>query len=77
MTVLERKVRFVRAILDEDIDENNLHDLEVLFAVVSKQKSPCQYSVEELNSRAEQGIKDAEAGLGKSMEEMRKKYPLI
>jgi hypothetical protein len=40
-------------------------------------KPPCRYSVEELNRRAEQGIKDVEAGLGKSIKDVRKKYPLL
>jgi hypothetical protein len=68
MAILERKIRFVNT----NTQENKLYDF-----VVSKQEPPCCYSVEELNRRAETGIKDAEAGLGKSIEDMKKKHPLV
>jgi hypothetical protein len=74
MEVLERKAQLMKAI--DIADENTLNDLEVVCFVNSKHDRPCQYSIEELNIRAEQGIKDAENGLGKSIGELRKKHPL-
>ncbi len=75
MTVLERKIRIARTVLDEDFDENVLSELEWMLAVLSEKKIPCQYSVEELNARATQGVNDAEAGYGKTFTKMREKYP--
>lgn len=74
MTVLERKARFVRTILDDKLDENTLSELEWMLSVLSEKKMPCQYSPEELKTRAEQGIIDAENGYGKTVAEMRAKY---
>lgn len=74
MTVLERKARFVRTILDDKLDENTLSDLEWMLSVLSEKKMPCQYSVDELKARAAQGIIDAENGSGKTVAEMRAKY---
>jgi hypothetical protein len=64
MTVLERKAKFTK-------------ESDVLFSVIPKQKVPCQYSIEELNRRAEQGIIDAGNGLGKSLDDLRKKHPYV
>lgn len=75
MTVLERKARIARIVLDDDFDENELSELEWMLSVLSEKKVPCQYSVEELNARAIQGVNDAEAGYGKTFAEMREKYP--
>ncbi|WP_436414755.1 hypothetical protein [Petrimonas sp.] len=74
MTVLERKARFARTILDEKFDENTLSELEWMLSVLSEKKTPCQYSAEELEARAVQGILDAESGYGKTVAEMREKY---
>lgn len=74
MTVLERKVRFARAILDEEFDEDTLSELEWMLSVLSEKKMPCQHSVKELKERAIQGICDAESGYGKTVAEMREKY---
>ncbi len=76
MTVLERKARIARAILDESFDEATLLELEWMLSVLSTKRMPCQYSVEELNARATQGICDAEAGYGKTVAAMREKYPI-
>ena len=67
MTVLERKARFARIILDEKFDEDILSELEWMLSVLSSSSSPCNYTSEELNARAEQGIKDAEQGYGKTV----------
>lgn len=74
MTVLERKARFARAILDDKLDEDILSELEWMLSVLSEKKIPCQYSIDELKARAEQGVVDAENGNGKTVAEMRAKY---
>ncbi|MDO5664923.1 MAG: hypothetical protein Q4G63_06680 [Bacteroidia bacterium] len=76
MTILERKARIARTILDESFDEATLSELEWMLSVLSTKGMPCRYSVEELNTRAIQGVCDAEAGYGKTVAEMREKYPI-
>lgn len=75
MTVLERKAHIIRAILDDDFDENTLSELEWMLSILSTKEMPCQYSLENLNARAVQGVSDADAGYGKTFAEMREKYP--
>ena len=77
MTVLERKARFVKAVLDEKIDESMLSELEIMLSLISTQAAPCLYSIEELKIRAKQGIVDAENGLGKSISQLREKHRRI
>lgn len=74
MTVLERKARFVRAVLDDKTSEAMLSDLELLLSLISKEEEPCRYSVEELRERALQGVDDARKGKGKTIEEIRSKH---
>lgn len=75
MTVLERKVRFARTVLDENFDEKLFEELEWMLSILSApNKAPCSYSNEELNERALQSVSDSERGYGKTMKEMREKY---
>lgn len=73
MTVLERKARFVKAILDESTSEAMLADLEMVLSLISSEKEPCGYSPEELRQRARQGIEDAKKGKGRALSDIRKK----
>lgn len=41
----------------------------------NKQKPPCQNTPSEMIERIEQGLKDAKAGKGKTVEQMRKLHP--
>jgi|GEM_PF-2405008 hypothetical protein len=72
MTTLELKAR-----LQRDIEnEQNSSIIERLQAYYNKLKStPCQFSKEELIDEVRRSVEDAQAGGGKTMEEMRKKHP--
>lgn len=76
MTVLERKIRFVKAILDDTTTENVLSDLELIYSLIAQNEYPCQYNSDEIRERAKQGIWAAKQGYGKTIEEMRNKYPM-
>ena len=51
MTVLERKARFVKAILNDEIDEQMLSRLETFFVQLSN-REPCLFTPEELRERS-------------------------
>jgi len=72
MTTLELKAQ-----LQRDIEnEQNSSIIERVQAYYRRLKSaPCQFSEEELIEEVRRSIEDAQAGGGKTMEEMRRKYP--
>ncbi len=74
MTVLERKVRFVKAILN-DTDEERFVELERTYQRLMK-REPCVYTIEELNQRAKRVEQDYMLGKSASQEEMRKRHAI-
>lgn len=77
MTIIElnaRKAEIVRAILNDIETEEALDALsDLLRKLHVSRQPPCQYTVEELNDRAEQAIRDYEAGKGIPHEEIKRK----
>jgi hypothetical protein len=73
MTVLERKARFIKSILDDEVDETILNDLEMLYQRLLR-REPCLFSEEELIQRAIKAERDFELGKGIPHEEMKKKH---
>ena len=72
MTTLELKAQLQREIENEQ----NSSIIERLQAYYHRLKSaPCQFSNEELIEEVRRSVKDAQTGGGKTMEEMRNKYP--
>lgn len=73
MTVLERKAKFIKAILSDDTDEAMLEDLETVF--YSKfDAAPCQYSAGEIKERTRKAIIEARTGKITTHDEMRKRF---
>jgi hypothetical protein len=74
MTVLERKARLVRAILN-DTDEKRFVELERTYQRLAK-REPCMYTVEELHDSLVQARLDYIDGKGISSDEMRKRHAI-
>ena len=73
MTVLERKAKFIKAILSDDTDEAMMEDLETVF--YSKfDAAPCQYSESEIRQRTRKALLEAKSGKVTSHQEMRKRF---
>jgi hypothetical protein len=66
MTVLERKARFISAILT-DVNEKRFVETERFYRILKKrntsQPEPCIYTVEELRASINQQVTDYEAGI--------------
>lgn len=75
MTVLERKARFVKAILNDEIDEQMLSRLETFFVQLSN-REPCLFTPEELRERALRAEKEFAAGGGIAHENIQRKNAL-
>lgn len=71
MTTLEIKKReFIK-----DIDsEETLNKLRQYLKKLKKNTPPCQYTIQELKERLNQGVIDAKNGKGTPLAEIRKKY---
>lgn len=65
MTVLERKAKFISAILT-DSDEERFVEMEKFYKSLKKRKleedAPCMYTIEEVRARVLQQMKDLKAG---------------
>jgi hypothetical protein len=53
----------------------NNHYMSKTKAENNKENPPCQYTALEMKERIEQGLREANKGLGASVEEMRKLHP--
>lgn len=71
--VLERKIKLVKEILDDRTDEVILDSLEKLYRRLTS-KSPCAYSLEELEQRLNEAEEDFEKGRGIEHGDIKKKY---
>jgi hypothetical protein len=74
MTVLERKARLVRAILN-DTDEKRFAELERVYQRGAKCE-PCVYTVEEIHDSLVHARQDYMDGKGISSDEMRKRHAI-
>lgn len=63
MTILERKARFVKAVLNDETDEQMLARLEAFFVQLSN-KEPCLFTPEELKERAVRAEQEFASGGG-------------
>ena len=80
MTVLERKVRLVTAILN-DTNEERFEEMEMFYKNLKKcrrpaEPEPCMYSVEEMKTRLPEIIREFEEGKGVPHETIKRKAVL-
>lgn len=68
-------MREVLSINDTDLLHQALDYIRNLSERQITKRPPCQYSLEELNKRLDQGEEEARQGLGLTTEELRKKHP--
>lgn len=74
MTVLERKAKIIRDILNDD-NESLLDKIECLISE-SKNKFPCQYTVEEVKEGIRQSIRDVKEGRFTAHEDVKKRFSI-
>lgn len=72
MTVLERKARFVKAFLEDEIDEEMLSRLEAFFDQLAN-REPCLFTPSELRERALKAEKEFASGGGTPHENIKRK----
>lgn len=70
--VLERKIKLVKEILDDSIDEAVLDSLEKLFQRLTSDV-PCTYSIKELEQRLNEAEEDFERGKGTFHSDIKRK----
>jgi len=76
MTTLEinaKKAEIVQSILNNIDTEEALDAVSELLDKLSLRQPPCQYTIEELNERAQRAIKDYESGKGIPHEQIKRK----
>lgn len=70
--VLERKIKFVKEILDDKTSDGMLNSLEKLYQRLIS-NAPCSYSLQELEERLTVSEKDFEMGKGIPHKQIKRK----
>lgn len=76
MTISEmnaRKAELIKCILNEINEEESINKLDLFLRGLTQSKAPCQYTYQELITRAEEGIQEYEKGKCISHEDIKRK----